>query len=131
MGRLVKKTTESEPEFVPAALRIAEIAYSHKAQNLHAFDVRGLTVVADCLVMCSARNEPQLKTIYRAVKDGMKEVGLSPLHSEGDLKGSWLVLDYGTVLFHVFRDAAYEFYDLEGLWGDAPEIDLELDEDSP
>lgn len=105
---------------------MAELIYARKAKNITAFDVRGLTLLADCFVLCSASSEAQIKAIYNSVRDGMKEIGVAPLQSEGGFAHNWLVLDYGTVLLHIFREKAFEYYDLEGLWGDAPRIELDL-----
>jgi ribosome-associated protein len=125
---IVKKAREEELESLPNARRIANIAAGYKAKNIKGFDVRGLTVLTDCILMCTVTSEPQLKAVFNGVREDMKEIGVTPLHAEGEVTSNWLVLDYGTILFHIFREDAYEFYDLEGLWGDAPELDLDLDE---
>lgn len=130
MARLVRKQlkeAQAEPDFLAATRRIAELAADRKAIDIKAYDVRELTLIADSFVMCSAASEPQMKAILNAVRDGMKEVGLQPFHAEGEPSGSWLVLDFGGIIFHLFRVEAREFYDLDGLWADAPEITLDLD----
>lgn len=127
MPRLVRKRRGArEPEFLAHTHRVAAAAADHKALDLKAYDVRDLTLIADCFVVCSAASEPQMKAIYQSVRRQMKEVGVEPLHAEGVPSDSWLVLDFGAVIFHVFRMEAREFYDLDGLWGDAPLIDLEF-----
>jgi ribosome-associated protein len=108
---------------------MAESAAEYKASNIKAYDVQGLTLIADALVVCSVASEPQMKAVLNGVKEGMREVGSKPLHTEGSPGSGWHVLDYGAVLFHLFRAEAREYYDLDGLWADAPEIALELDED--
>ena len=128
MVKLVKKETNSEPDFLPHVLRIADIAQNFKAKNIHAFDVSEFTTMTDCIFMCSASSAPQLKAIFSGIKDGMKEVGLRPFHSEGQVGGSWWLLDYDNIFVHVFKDEAYDFYDLEDFWADAKEVNLELDE---
>ena len=133
MPKLVKKPSgpdqEQGPDFLPNVRRIASLAYDYKAKNIIALDVSKLTVLTNCFVLCSVTSEPQLKAVYNAVKEGMKEIGVAPYHSEGAFTANWLVLDFGDILFHVFREKAYEFYDLGGLWGDAPQVDLDLDEE--
>lgn len=128
LARLVRKTEEKEPGFFFDVRRIAALAADVKAINVAAYDLRGLTSVTDGFVMCSASSEPQFKAIFRSVKEGMKEVGISPLHTEGSLRGGWLVMDYGDVVLHLFREEARQYYDLDGLWGDAPRIELGLDD---
>ena len=127
MVKLVKKDAPVEADFLPNVLRIADISANFKATDVVAYDVRGLTVVADCFVFTSVRNEPQLKALFNGVKDGMKEAGVSPLRVEGELTGGWVILDYGTIIVHIFREKTREFYDLDGLWGDAPMVDLRLE----
>lgn len=129
MVKLTKKSTTDEVDFVPDALRIAHAAWSFKAKRIKAYDMRGLSMVSDCFVMCSATSDPQLKAIYNGVKDTMREVGVRPIKAEGSFDSNWLVLDYGNIMVHIFRESAWEFYDLEGLWADAIEIDLDLEED--
>ena len=129
MATLTKKTPQ--PDFLPDTLRISALAADHKAIDIRAYDVRRLTLIADVFIMCSAGSVPQLRAVFNGVKEGMKEIGVAPLHKEGTFDGNWLVLDYGAIIFHVFRERAREFYDLDGLWGDAPEIDLDLDDDAP
>lgn len=128
MPKLVPKTApEAAPDFLPNLYRIAEIAAQFKAINIKAYDVRGLTLVTDCFLMCSASSDRQLKAIFNGIREGMKEAGIGPTTTEGDFEGSWLLLDYGDVIVHIFREEAREFYDLDGLWGDAPMIELTLD----
>lgn len=125
MVELVKKAKD-ELDFMPDVFRMASLAAGIRAIDLKALDVRELTIVADCFVICSAASQPQFKAIYNAVKEGMKEIGVAPLHSEGELTGGWVILDYANIIFHVFREETREYYDLDGLWGDAPLLELDL-----
>lgn len=129
MTSVVKRATREEPDFMPNARRIAAIAQEYKAKQITGYDVRELTVLTDCIIMCTVSNEPQLKALYKGVREDMSEIGVMPLHAEGEFSSNWLVLDFGTIMFHVFRENAYAFYDLDGLWADAPALDLELDSD--
>lgn len=128
MTKLVKKNHETVQDFLPHVLRIADIAQNFKARNLKAYDVQAHTTMTDCVFMCSCTSEPQLKAIFNGIKDGMKEAGLKPWHTEGQSDSNWALIDYGSIFVHVFREAAYDFYDLDGFWADAEVIDLELDE---
>lgn len=103
------------------------MAAQHKAIDIKAYDVHGLTLIADSFVVCSASSEPHMKAVANAVRDGMKEVGVRPFACEGEASSVWMVVDFGDVVFHLFRVEARTFYDLDGLWGDAPEVDLQLD----
>ncbi len=109
-------------------MRIAELAADKKARDIRAYNVHGMTLITDVFVMCTVTSEPQMKAVANAVREGMREVGVPPLNTEGNHRGNWLLIDYGEVIVHVFREEARAFYDLDGLWGDAPEIALELDQ---
>lgn len=112
---------------IPITVGIAEAAAEYKAIDIRAYDLRGLTVIADTFVLCSADSEPQMRAIMNGVRARMRELGIRPLHAEGEITGGWLLLDYGDVVCHVFRREARAFFDLDGLWGDAPRIALDLD----
>ena len=105
-------------------LAIAEIAESKKAKNIRAFDVRGLTLMADVFVLCSAGSEPQMRAVADAARQTMREGGSPVLRTEGDHHSGWMIVDCGDVLFHVFRESARAFYDLDQMWEDAPEVNL-------
>ncbi len=122
---ILKNKTAAQPDFMPDVLRIAAAAADRKAIELKAYDVRELTVIADSFVLCSASSEPQLKAILNAVRREMKEVGKQALHVEDEPSSGWMVLDYGDVIFHAFREEARRYYDLDGLWGDAPQFALD------
>lgn len=109
------------------ALRAAALADEKKAEDIRAYDVAGLTGVADAFVICTATSEPQMKAIINAVRDGLREVGVAATRTEGDFHGGWVLLDYSDLLVHIFRKEARDFYDLDGVWADAPTLDLGLD----
>jgi len=132
LARLVKKSApdaqaasavDSTPDFLLNTLRICSAADEYKAIDIRAYDVQGLTLVADVFVICSAASEPQVRAIFRGVKDSMAAAGIRALRTEIAFKGGWSVIDYGDILFHLFREEARAFYDLDGLWADAPVID--------
>ena len=128
MAKLVRKEAPQEAvEFLPNARRIGDGLAEHKGIDIRGYDVRGLTLVADCFIMASAHSEPHFKALLGAVKESMREVGVPPLHVEGEATGGWIIVDYGGIVVHLFREDARAFYDLDGLWGDAPEVDLALE----
>ncbi len=130
MARLVKAAehiTDTEQDFLPQTHRIAAVAADHKAFDIRAYDLRGLTLIADSFVICTTSSEPQLRAVVNAVKDELKLAGARPLRMEGTTGGGWVILDYGAVILHVFREEPRSFYDLDTLWADAPAIPLDLD----
>jgi ribosomal silencing factor RsfS len=66
-----KKVADTQSDFLPNLYRIAEIAANFKAINVRAYDVRGLTLVTDCFLMCSANSDRQLKAIFNGIREGM------------------------------------------------------------
>lgn len=96
--------------------KIASILYEKKAQDIVALDVSGMTVITDGMVIASGRSALQVKTLADEVEDRLNESGISPLRKEGQQEGRWVVLDYGSVLVHIFHTQEREFYQLERLW---------------
>jgi ribosome-associated protein len=122
-----KKTPNTETDPLEVKVRLlAELAAEKKAVSISAYNVTGLTVTTDALVVCTATSEPHIKAVFNGVKEGMKEIGARSYYSEGSFQDGWLLIDFGDALFHVFREKAREFYDLDGLWADAPSIALDL-----
>ena len=129
MATLSPKTAPlSEAERLATKVQlVAELADEKKALALEAYNVTGLTLTTDALVICTANSEPHIKAVFNAVKEGMKASGARHVYTEGSFQDGWLLIDFGDILFHVFREESREFYDLDGLWADAPRIPLELE----
>ncbi len=98
------------------ARKIADIATEEKAMDVVVLDVRHLTVLADYFVVASGRSTIQVKMIAESIEDMLLEEGHRALRREGFNEGRWIVLDYGSVIVHVFRDQEREYYQLEKLW---------------
>ena len=107
---------------------IAKVLDDKKALDIRALRVGHLTVITDYMLIASGRNILQTKALAEDVEDKMAELGVPLRSREGQQEGRWIVLDYGTVLVHIFHPEAREYYHLEKLWADGEnEIDLELD----
>jgi len=100
-----------------------------KALDLVMLDVGGLTSLADTFIICSGRSNRQVSAIAEFIRTDLKKGGLIPLSVEGLKEGHWVLMDYGHVVIHVFYDPVRSFYDLEGLWADAPRISTPALED--
>ncbi|MDD3411381.1 MAG: ribosome silencing factor [Eubacteriales bacterium] len=96
--------------------KIASILYEKKAQDIVALDVTGLTVITDAMVIASGRNTLQVKALADELEDKLSELGMDVRRKEGQQSGHWIVLDYGTVLVHLFHTQEREFYRLDKLW---------------
>ena len=105
-----------------SALYIAQLGLDKKALDVLLLDVRGLASYAEYFVVMTAESDPQLNAIADFVETKMKERGERPIGIEGRQAGQWVLIDYGDVVAHVFYQEMRTFYDLEGLWADAPRI---------
>jgi ribosome-associated protein len=109
----------------PTAVAIAKAGLDKKAEDVTVLDVRGLTSYADYFVVMTADSERQASAIADHVEDTMKELGVSKVSVEGYETGRWILVDYGDVVAHVMNKESRGFYDLEGLWADAPRFQVE------
>ncbi len=93
-----------------------------KAVNPVLFRVAEMTSIADYFLVAGGQSTRQVQAVSRHLQRRLKEQGLRPFGVEGETDGNWVLLDYGDVVVHVFYEPFREFYDLEGLWADAPRI---------
>ncbi len=96
--------------------KIAKILYDKKALNITALNVTQLTVITDYMVICSGRSNLQTRALADEVDDQMAQEGIMLKKREGENEGRWIVLDYGSVLVHIFQRDEREHYRLERLW---------------
>lgn len=105
------------------AILCAAYALEKKAVNVRILDVRGLSSLTDFLLLATARSDRQVQAVAESVRLGLKkDHAMPPLAVEGMNEGRWVLIDYGDVMVHVFQEPVREFYDLDGLWGEAPEV---------
>jgi ribosome-associated protein len=108
----------------PRALSIARAGLDKKAEDVLVLDVRGLTSYADYFVLMTAESDRQAAAIADHVEETMKAQGATKVGVEGYESGRWILVDYGDVVAHVLSREARGFYDLEGLWADAPRVQV-------
>ena len=94
-------------------------------------DVRGLCSYADYFLVCSGNSRRHVTALAQHLEEALAAARVKPLGVEGLQEGLWVLLDYGDVLIHIFSQPLREFYNLEGLWADAPRIFLETGAVSP
>lgn len=92
--------------------------YNKKAQDIISLQVSHLTVIADYMVIASGRTPAQVKALADEVDEKMAEAGWILRRSEGAAEGRWIVMDYGTILVHIFHRDERAYYNLERLWED-------------
>lgn len=103
---------------------VAEACLDENAQRLTILEVGDLTVLADYFVLASGRSTVHVKSIIEHVEEKLGEKGINPRHRDGTGQGTWCVLDYSSVILHVFRQEEREYYNLEDLWRGAREVVL-------
>ena len=99
-----------------------------KASDLLLIDLTTLSEVCDYFLICTAGNRPQLDAIVEAIEEKVRlNCGQKPMAIEGKARSSWVLIDFGSVVCHVFLPETRDFYRLERLWGDAPRVSLGLE----
>lgn len=107
------------------ATLIAEAAANKKAEDVIAIDLRGISSFTDFFVICSGTSEPHLKAIAGEIQEKLRaEHDIRPTNVDGYPTSQWVVMDYGSVLVHIFHQERRGFYALEDLWSDAPRLPL-------
>ena len=97
---------------------------SKKGKEIRLIRIDKITTLAEYFVICTGTSNTQINALCDAVEKELTEKGEEPLHREGYRGGTWVLLDYGCVVVHVFNDEARKFYSLEHLWADGEEVDL-------
>jgi ribosome-associated protein len=87
--------------------------------NILMLDMEGVSLLADYFVLCNADSTPQVKAIIDEINKQTKTAGARCLHVEGEPKSGWVLLDYGSVVVHIFDPELRAYYDLEELWKEA------------
>lgn len=126
-SRLSGSATPSNSSLsVDRALVAAGAAADKLAHDIVVLDVAEIISIIDCFVIVSASNPRQARTVLDEVEDALRaHDGSKPLGIEGVDDASWMLLDYGDVVVHVFLDETRAYYDLDRLWADATRIPFE------
>jgi len=119
-----RRAEETAPDDIrPLALAAVEASLDKKAERPVLLDVRGLSSYADYVLVLSGDSERQLEAISRAIEERLRPLGKRARGIEaGAGESSWVLMDFGDLVVHVFLREARDFYDLEGLWADAPRV---------
>jgi ribosome-associated protein len=114
-------------EDLEIARACALYADDKKAENIRILDLRGLSPISDYFVIVTAMSTPQLRAVRDEIVERMKEEHHTPPDvKDGNFESQWIILVYGSVMVHILTPEKREFYALEELWGDAPEMELNL-----
>lgn len=101
------------------ALLACKAIVEKKGEKVVLLKLTGISLLTDYFVICTGNSRIQTQAIADNVEEKMKENGLILNRREGYAQGSWILLDYGSVIVHIFQGEDREFYNLERLWGDA------------
>ncbi len=118
-------------EYTPKqiALQAAKALDDRKGLDIKLLEVTDVTSIADYFLICTGTSNTHVKTLCDSVEAAVEELGEPLLHREGHRGGTWVLLDFGCLVVHVFTNETREFYDLERLWNDAVPIALETEEE--
>ncbi len=110
------------------ALLAAQAAADKLATDVSIVDVSDRLAITDAFVLASAPNDRQVRAIVDAVEEALQRIGVKPVRREGEREGRWVLLDFNDLVVHVQHNEERQFYALERLWRDCPEIALGVDE---
>lgn len=109
-------------EQVKAAYQALE---EKKAEDIRIIDIRGISTIADYFIVASGSNQSQLQAMEDSVGQKMRESGMAQPKVEGNRNSTWILMDYGDFIVHIFSEEDRLFYDLERIWTDGREVEIE------
>lgn len=120
----IKKIIKLDPE--EALVRLcAEGALDKKAEDIVVLDMRKISSFTDFFLIVSGTSEPQLKAIAGSIREKVRSAtGLRPIAEDGFPISQWVIIDYGSVIIHIFHKDKRDLYGLESLWGDAGRLEI-------
>ena len=95
-----------------------------KAEDIKILDIGDVSTIADYFIICSGTNSSQLEAIIDNITDTLGRAGYESRRTEGGRNSSWILIDYGDVVVHIFSKEDRLFYDLERIWRDGKSIDI-------
>lgn len=111
------------------AMEMARIAYDalsdKKGENIQIIDISGVSVLADYFIITDGTSDSQIKALVENVDEKMAKAGYTLRQQEGLSSGSWVLMDYGDIIVHVFEKENRAFYNLERIWSDGTPVERE------
>ena len=96
--------------------KIVEVLEAKKALDIKVVDIEKVTIIADRFVICTGTSKPHIKALVDELEEKLKELGVYPLRKEGYEACRWVLLDFGSIIVHIFHQDEREYYDLDKLW---------------
>ena len=110
-------------------LKMAKLAYKaldeKQGRDIKVIDIREVSVIADYFIIASATNENQVQAMMENVDETLGRAGVEPKQIEGNKNSSWVLMDYGDVIIHIFDEENRLFYDLERIWRDGKTVEID------
>ncbi len=119
----MSSSTKSSLTSLERAIQCAALALDKKALNVKILEIQRISSIADYLVLATGSSDKQTQAIAESVRHGLKKFG-KPLDIEGLKEGNWVVIDYGDVILHVFKEDQRRYYNLDELWSNAPPVEI-------
>ncbi len=104
------------------AIELARVAADSKAEDVIAFDLRGISTVMDYCIVATGTSDRQMRAVADMMVEYGRKVGQKAYGVSGYENGTWVLVDFVDVVVHLFDRAYRDYYDLELLWGDAPKM---------
>lgn len=97
---------------------------SKRGEDIQAIKIADLTILADYFAIVNGTSNTHARTLADEVEFVLSQKGIEPLRREADTGNTWIILDYGDIIVHVFYKDTRNFYKLEGLWADGEQLDI-------
>ncbi len=97
---------------------------SKRGEDIQAIKIADLTILADYFAIVNGTSNTHARTLADEVEFVLSQKGIEPLRREADTGNTWIILDYGDIIVHVFYKDTRNFYKLEGLWADGEQMDI-------
>ncbi len=112
----------TQEELIKAAVKILD---GKKAEDIRVIEIRDLTIIADYFIIADGTSVTQTRALADELEFRLKEMGREPRQVQGNNGSNWIVLDYSDVVIHIFYKETRDFYNLERLWSDGKDVDIE------
>ena len=122
LPKRAKAAPAAERPAIDLARRIVELAEDKKAADIILLDLVGLTTMADYFVICSGGSERQLGAIADGIISTLRDERIKPIGREGTAASHWVLVDFGSVIVHIFTPPERDYYGLEKHWSEAKTI---------
>ena len=110
------------------ALEMARVAYQaldeKKGEDLRVIDISGISVIGDYFVITNGTSDSQVRALVDNVEEKMHKAGYELKEQEGNNSGTWVLLDYGDIIIHIFDRENRPFYNLERIWSDGKDVEM-------